>query len=1103
MTRTLRKQAGVVALLGIALGLSWSIPSAAQTFSGSIGGIVKDASGAVIPGVKVSVTNIQTGVVTNTVANDDGDYVVSFLPPSAYTVSFSKSGFHKLIQANIRLVMNQHARVDAALAVGSATQIVTVKATATELNRISGTIGGTISSTDLVQLPQNVGTHGGSALNNVKVFAGLSSSSPNYGNPNNISYGGGLAVNTPIITDGLISNVNGFTYGFVPTPNSTEELQVLTSPYSAEYGFTGGGEILTTTKSGTEIFHGNLFEFHSDQTLNALDFFNTRATSKPEDIYNYFGGSLGGPVYIPGIWNGRKTHTYFFTDWEDTLTLQSKLDNTDVPTIAERNGDFSGFTPQGTATPAIYNPATTQIVNGAVVRQVFPGNKIPQTSIDPIAAKILSFYPQPTCNLPPFNYCVDPVGYSSYLYNTEKVDQAIGNYDRVWGRFATDGPWSGAAEYIPNSANTSFLNGWRDWHGEGSWSHMFSPSVANEFRFGYVDENNFTRPPTNDVASLGIPGVPLSQFPDVSVTGLTNLGGSSYSVSFDRDWIWNDSLVWQKGRHTLHAGGEFLRYAEDNFTPGVLSGSYSFGNSFTTLPGSTATTGFAPAQFLLGLPTSGSISTNNYEFRLRENAWDLYLQDDFKVTGKLTIDPGLRWEFDGPPSEINGQMYTFNPTLTDPTTGKPGAVEFAGINGAPNHFLPNIYHGVLPRFGFAYALPDSTVVRGGFGTYETQMIEYVDEGEISKYSRSCNFTAANNYTAPFEMDQGPPSCPFNVNAQGEPNIPTSLTKPTSSVTWLESDANMPTLMEWSVGLQHQFAHGWFGEVDYEGNRGYHLPVNLPMNQIPGSLLQPGVCCNGIANAQALRPYPQFNNVTYFSFSGTQSYNALLAQMQHHWANGLSTLFTYTWARNMNDVDAPNRSDGVAIQNVDNIAADWGDSMLDIPQRFTATFVYMLPIGAGSKLLAGVPVVSQAVGHWEITGITQFQKGYPYFISQTNTTGLFNGAQYVTMSGSPYLSNPTLAEWFDTKAFNITPPDTFGNAPRAAFFGPGQNNWDISVMRNFPVKERVTLQFRADFYNAFNHPQYDNLNTNIASPAFGEATGDIGPRTIQLDARLSF
>ncbi len=1089
------------AWIGLSLALVLLMPALGkgQTYSGSIGGIVTDSSGLPVPGVEVKVTDVTTGVVTQTKSNSAGSYVAPFLMPSAYQVTFTKKGFKQYVTDSIPLSMNQKYRLDVRLAVGLPTQVVTVNAAATQLNRVSSQIGAEIGHSDLVNLPEQIGSNGPRELVMARIFPGVGGTSADYSNPNNLTLGGGRPVSNTIITDGLPSTMTiDNTYGFVPTPDSTEELQVLTTPFSAQYGQTGGGVLLTTTKSGADNLHGSLFEYHTDQTLGALSFFSTSTTNKPKNIFNYFGGSLGGPVYIPRLYNGLKRHTYFFTDWEDTLQVQGHVFNSDVPTLAERSGDFSGPTPQDTPAVPIYDPLTTQVINGNVVRQQFTGNVIPSARLDAVGSKIVAAYPSPNCQLASFNYCVAPVGRHTYLYNTEKIDQAFSDADRAWFRFARDGPTDGGVFYIPGPGTTANKNGWRDYQGEASWNHIFSPTVVNELRLGLVEEDNFTQPFPSNAKDLGLKGVPLTQFPTVSVAGLASLGTCGFYFDIDRHWILNDAVDVQKGRHSLHMGGEAMRYMLNNYCPGVLPGSYCFCPNFTSLPGVNGT-GLGLADLELGYPTVGSIQTTDYVFRERLNYEALYFQDDFKATPRLTLNMGLRWEFDGPFTEVNNQLYSFNPNLTDPATGQKGAIQFAGVNGAPRHFLPNNYHGFLPRVGFAWSFAHNTVLRGGYGLYELPSIGTASFNLVSKYSVSATFVSPDGVTPPFKLDQGVPPYSFDVGPNGEPNIPTSLTNPSSVVGQFEMRDVLPYNQEWELGLQHQFAHGWFGEMDYEGNKGTHLPILLPTDQI----FPTPNCCYGVPDAQSLRPYPQVLGVEFFSLSGNSNYNALLVKMQHHWNNDLSALFSYTWAKAMDDVDCPARCRAVGVQNVYDLAAAYGIASYDIPQRFVATWVYQLPFGTGGKLATSVPILSQIIGNWQVSGVGQFQNGNPYTIGQPNTLGLFSGAQYPNRVGNPNLSNRTLAEWFNTSAFQLAPPDTLGNAARNTFFGPGQNNFDISLMRNFPFKERYVLQFRGDFYNAFNHPQFSGLNTNISSSAFGRITGVLSPRVIQLVGRLSF
>ncbi|MGD1102386.1 MAG: TonB-dependent receptor [Terriglobia bacterium] len=1116
---TVKKLSLRIALECLVVGLLLAGTAAAQTITGSISGIVRDSSGAVVPGVKVVVTDKATNVSVTTDTNGAGVYVAPFLQSDTYRVTFSKEGFKSDVEENVPLVMNQQARVDVTLVLGSRTESVTVTATAPQLERESPVIGATVSNSDLIKLPQTIGSSGPTEDLLSKIFAGASSTSQNYTNHNDVSAAGGRPDTVPTIIDGLpVNQAADDTGGFQPTPDTTEELQMQITAYSAQYGETGGGVILTTTKAGTNNLHGALFEYHNDQGLNAVDFFNARPYTVPENIFNYFGGSAGGPVYIPGLWNGRKRHTFFFAGLEDTINYSPKTLNTEVPTAMELQGNFSGPTPTNTTTPTIYDPSTTTqgtTTSGTKVpvRTAFAGNII-TTPEDPIAKKVFSFFPAPNCQLSTgANYCVSPVGYHSYLYNTDRVDQEIGDADRLWFRYGRDGPWGEAVTYFPNAANPSSTSGWRDYQEEATWVHIFSPTITNELRLGQSEESNFGIVASQDVSSLGLPGVPLTEFPSIGTSSvLQGLGGQSPSHTLDRHQVFNDELQIVRGRHSLHLGGEFMRYMDNVYSPGVLSGAYTFNGTFTNstvLSTGKTTGGFAPADLYLGQVSSASISTTDYTYRYRLNYASAYVQDNFKVTSKLTINLGLRWEFDGRPTEVNNWLYTLNPIITDPTTGKLGAIQYAGLNGAPRHFMPDDYKGFLPRVGFAYGLGHNTVLRGGAGFFELPSIGFVATGKSSEYTRSCTYSST-SYVPAFVFQNGIPSpCAFN-QSNGLPNIPSSLTSPTQAVAEFQKTGAIPVSQEWSLGVQHQFPHGWLGEVDYVGNKGTHLPVTFNVNQIAPS----ATCCYGQTSPtpQSLRPFPQWLNVNYFSYSAISNYHGLLMRVQHSWSQGLSTLFSFTWAKTMDDVDAAARADAVAVQNVYNIAAQYGVAMISIPKRFSAAYVWDVPMGAGGKLAANVPVVNQIIGHWNIAGITQFQTGYPYGVSQTNVTGWFGASQYTTRTGiSPYNgANSTVKQWFNPAAFTPTASDTLGNTPRDAFYGPGQNNFDVSLSRNFPIKERYTFQIRADFTNAFNHPQFDNLSTactTIVSGAcggtFGAATGDTGSRNVQLDARITF
>ena len=1086
----------------VALALLLLLPSSlvhAQTFYGSISGIVKDPSGAVMPDVAVTVRESTSMTEYKSVTNKTGSYRVSFLKPGGYIVSFEKPGFARFQSGELNVVLNQELVLDGALQLGETSEVINVTGAETTLNDTNPEVGGELSNTELVDLPEVTNTHGANEFLITKTFAGVSSTSQDYSNVNNASFGGGRPVTNPLIIDGLPSNmgVDG-TYGLVPTPDSTEELQVLTSPFSAQYGQSGGGALLTTTKSGTAKFHGTAFESYSSSNLNALGYFTAPGTVIQPSTFNYFGGSIGGPVVLPRLFDGRKHPLYFFTDWEDTLTHAASVLNTDVPTAAELMGDFSGLSPEGTPTPTIYNPRSTQIVNGKPVRTPFQGNMIPKGQLDQVGLNIAAFFPQPNCNYLTYNYCVSPVAVSSYLYNADRIDYNMSNYDHIWAKFSRDGPTNQAVNDIPNAANTSALNGWVDDHYEVSWSHIFSPHISNEARMGYVSEENFASPVPTSASSIGLQGVPLTQFPSISTTQYASFGAGSYARTRDGHYIYNDALVLQLGRNSLSVGGEFIRYAYSYYTPGVLSGKYNFTGTFSSAAGQS---GIGLVDLELGLPASTSISTTNTIFHEQLNYFSGYVQDDYRLSDRLTLNFGLRWEFDGPYSEIHNNMYSFNPNIIDPTTMKQGGIEFAGFNGAPHSLIANVYTGFLPRIGFNFHALRNTVVRGGYGIYELPSIGFGTTGLTSASTVSATFQSSDGVTPAYELDQGVPAYSPNVGANGQPLIPTSLTNPVSSVVERQLTPVLPYIQEWQFGMQQDLGHNWIAEVDYEGNHGVHQPVSLPINQIAPT----SGCCFGLKTAQTLRPYPQFLTISYLTNGGASAYAALLAQLSHRWSNGVSVRAAYTWAHGLDDVDAPSRADAAPVQNYYNLHSEWGTAMTNIPQRFSLSAVYALPIGSGGKLLNDLRVLSQAIGHWRVSTVAQFQMGYPYNISQGDTLNVFSGGQYVTQVGNPNIgrSARTVQKWFNTAAFIATPEDALGNTPRASLYGPGQNVWDIGLMRDVPIREHVTLTFRADAHNAFNHPQFSGLGTSITSANYGQVTGAEDPRMLLLVGRVRF
>jgi hypothetical protein len=1069
----------------------------AQTYTGSIRGRVIDSSGLPVSGAQITAIEVNTNSAQKAITTGSGDYLLSFLKAGAYELRISAPGFKEQTETSIHLELNQALSLSVQLQIGATTDRVDVSADASEINEVSSEIGHVIDSQRLLDLPLLNGG-GRSPMLLSKIVPGASSTSSNNSNINNFSFGGGRPVSNEILIDGLpTTNPSDQTYTLTPAPESIDQMKVITSPFSSEYGHTGGGVVLLTSNSGTNVYHGSVYDYFRNRILNGRNFFQP-AQSNTKYVQNDPGGTFGGPVRLPG-YHG-KDKTFFFTDFNVTLSSTATAYATLVPTDLERSGNFSQ-SQAGSGLVSIYDPTSNHVGpdGKTIVRNQFPGNIIPSSRIDSVAKQILSFYPEPNGNFGGgLNYSVTPPAHKETWQWLTRFDHNFSDIDKAFFRMGQFQPNSDALAQIPGIANNSTAGGWRDTQIVIGETHVFSPSMVNDFRAGFVQEHNYTINDGGPAGALGLKGVALEQFPTVTTTGFATLGASATSGDRDRSWVFNDALSIQRGSHTIKVGGDFRRQMYNNYSPGKLSGSYTFAATFSALPGN-ANTGSALADLLLGDPTSTAISFDDYTYRLNINSASVYFQDDYKILPNLTINLGLRWEFDGPYSEANNQFASFNPNIVNPTTGNLGAVQFAGRNGAPTHFSPNIYDNFLPRIGLAYKFLPKTVFRAGYGVYRFPSIGFASYGPSSQYAVSAAFTSADSGITPaFRLQNGVPPYTYNVDGNGNPNIPASLTKPSSNVTEVETRDRTPYTQNWQAGIQHQISKNWVLEVDYMASKGVHLPIALPENQLFPSQFS-------LNAQQSLRPYPQYLNVTALLNEGNSNYQSLQAKLEHRFADGLVISAAYTFSKTLVDVDGPARTDFVGIQNVYNLAAEKGISGTDVPQRFVTSYVWQIPVGRGGKYFTGVPIAKDVISGWSLAGITEFQVGLPVSVTQTNQLGGFTSVQRPNQVSNPLSGSGigTVAEWFNTAAFVAAPALTLGNAARFPFHGPGLENWDSSLMRNFVIRERTKLQLRGEFYNLFNHTNFGNPNTTINTKAFGSISSAQAPRTIEVVLRIFF
>jgi len=1063
----------------------------AQSYTGSIGGRVTDTTGLPISGAQIVVTEEATNTAIKTTTNDSGDYNVSYLKPGLWKVEFQKDGFQAHAVTGIQLQLDQQRRVDLAMEVGQTTESVQVTATTDQVNLVSPEIGQVVNSEQLVELPQlATNSRGRSPFLLAKLLPGVTTNGNSYTNINGFSFAGGRRTTNEILVDGLpTTNPSDETYTLTPSPDSVEEFKVITTPFSAEYGHTGGGVMIATSKAGTNTLHGSAYDLFRNRVLNGRDFFSPTA-SRTKYVQNDPGGTIGGPVFLPKLYDGRNK-TFFFVDFNVTLASQGTGYSALVPTDLQKSGDFSQTTAGGKLVP-IYDPKS--LAPDGHTRLQFVNNIIPASRIDPVAAQILKFYPSANANVNGNNYFVTPANTNDNWQYMGRLDQNFGANDRAFFRFGQYSPNNNAIPYIPNKANNQTAGGWTDTQSAISETHIFNTSLVNDFRFGWVQEDNYSTAGGSAAPELGLKGVSLFDFPVISVSQMIQLGSGASNHDRDRSWVFSEGLTWQKNRHTVKFGGDFRRQMYNNYSPGKLSGNYTFKGAFSSVTPNATGSGFGLADLMIGAPATASLSLNDYTYRLNINSAAAFIQDDYKVLSNLTVNLGLRWEWDGPYSEANNQFASFNPDIVNHVTGNLGDVQFAGRNGAPTHFSPNIYHDFLPRIGFSWNPMRDTVLRGGYGIYRLPAIGYSGTGPVSQYARTLSASSTdNNQTPPFYLADGVPAPTYNLDANGNPNIPASLTSPSRNVSMLELRARTPYNQTWQLGVQRRLRGDWIIEADYVATRGVKLPVNEPMNQLPANLWGPG-------NLQSLRPFPQYLNVTHLANDSNSFYNALQTDVQRRWKDGVLS-FAYTWSKITDDIDGPAGSS--PIQDIYNLQAEHGIASYDVPHRFVANYVYRLPIGSHGRFLTQMPVVSKAIGGWELSGVTEFQVGLPMAVTQSNGLGGFTGTQRPNQIGAAALPRDerTITEWFNTDAFTAAPAYIAGTAPRFPLYGPGINNWDVSLMRNVPIRERMRLQLRGEFYNAMNHPNFKNPNTTLGNVNYGKITSDNGPRTIELALRL--
>ena len=1088
----------------------------AQSNLAGISGVVTDASGGTIPEAVVAATNTQTGIATNAKTNTSGYYNLENLAIGPYSLTIEHAGFRKYVRENITLTTGQQLGLDVQLQVGETGQAVTVSAEAPLTETRTSDVGQLVESKSIEGLPLgNRRTLNVLQLSGAAVFVSYPINTPANVNPN-FSLAGGRTQSQMAWIDG--SNAQNIRIGagqinMDPPVEAVEEVKVLSNNYAAEYGGSAGGVVIEATKSGTNALHGSAYEFLRNNAFDAPGFFapvKNGAKVSPELRYNVFGATAGGPI--------RKDKTFFFFSYEGTRLDTGSTNVLTVPTALQRTGDFSQtFTTAGKLIP-IYDPNSTQLVNGAYVRTPFPGNVIPTSVIDPVGAKFLDYYPTP--NQSPSNaaggnnFSGNEVIKSPADFYMIKVDHNLGDKNKFTGRYMRIAGTTGLGSIYPNNGAgdpTNFAVN-RIQYVFGSWTRILSSTRINDLRFTYNDRvfHNLSAGIGGDYPSkLGLNGVPDAAFPLISPAGFSGLGSTQqerrqYPI---RQQQIVDNFSWIRGRHAMKFGVEARRSFDQDELLTSVSGAFTFSTQPTGLPGNTST-GNGLASMLVGFPTGFSeLDTQT----LKRSSWYLagFVQDDWTISSSLTLNLGLRWETDTPMVDANNRMNSFNLSQINPVSGTPGVVKFLGLNGYPTQPYSTDWNNFGPRFGFAWKVfnSDKTVVRGGFGIFFAHPFDAgVPTANTLGFSLQATLNSPDNgITAPFLLRNGvpvQPTAPALNDSFGA--VPVGQNANTA-VTWFERNRATGYSEQFNIGIQRQFPGSMVIEVTALGNLSRKLAVsNLPINQIAPNVL------TSQQDTQAYRPFPQFSNVSIQSPTlGVSNYYAGMIRIEKRYSYGLNFGGNYTWSKllgNLNDVGAALGNDNGPFQNYYNRAADYGPLSIDVRHRVSFNSFYDLPFGPGKRWLAHNPL-GYVVGGWSLGIVGTIQTGPPItVVTQTNSCNCFSaGSQRPNVAAGPNLPSGqrSVAAWFNTAAFSQPANLTFGNEGVGIVRAPGMVDVDASLARMFRLTERIHAELRGDFFNAFNHTNLGLPGSTFGASTFGVISASGPARQIELGARVVF
>lgn len=1127
---------------------------------GTISGAVTDTGGASIPGATVKVVNPSTGLTQNATTASDGTYSVPYLPAGRYSVSVTKTGFKAMEATNIIVSVTTTTRMDFQMPVGQLQETVEVTAENPPLVTERSDLGAVVNTKTIIDLPLAVS--GG--LRDNLAFAiltpGVVLTSP--GDNNSLRIGGGLSAGHSMLLDGAEAGSerrNDASFQSLST-DAIGEFKIITNGYSAEYGRTANGIINFTSKSGTNEFHGTAFEYFRNEKLNARQFFSpTRAIVRQ----NNFGGTAGGPVWIPKVYDGRNKAFFFFSYEKAIFRSGSPSGLTSIPPEALRAGDFSNWRDGAGRVIPIYDPATTRIEGNSVVRDQFPGNRIPTNRISPIASTLNKYLP-PTELGTQFNN-VRQVGTGGANQNVWSIkgDYNITANSRVSGMFSkqffgapdASGPYPGPlAENFNSSGTNKFFRVNHD--------QVITPTLINHVTLGwnkrdvieYFPERYYSGIPEADRQIIGLKGTASADITGnrmappryVVGDGYGNMGFWIDTKSPSRTWDLNEQIAWVKGSHNLKFGFRFLRQDYQRLDCNGCSGEASFNPLTTGLPGSVNQSGSGYAAFLLGLSSGGNYHFPG-DFSFGQPYYAGFVQDDWKVSRKLTLNLGLRYDLPPPKTEKESRVSNLCLTCPNPAAGGiPGALQFAG-NGAgrtgESRFLDTRKNAWGPRVGFAYEVVPSLVIRGGGAIFYIAQREggNADRGTLG-FGGNAQFTSPDNgLTQAFNYNNGFPSYPPPPNFDPGQAL---FGNPPFAARYAGLAGKM---YDWNFTVEKGFGANTVVRASYQATMGSSLLANRELlNQVNPQYLGLGQllflpASSDAAQAagiklpwatfpstrsvsQALRPFPQYNNFDHdvdSDTTGHSTYHAVSISAERRYSAGLWFSTSYTFSKLISNVQGENPGLGgftgngdSATQNGYDRRADKAISNQDVPHHLVLAYSYELPVGKGKKFLNHAnPFVQGALGGWKIAGIQNYQSGYALRVTSNQNIGLFSGTIRADMvAGQPLVNpawtgDPASGPYINPNAFRRPANFTFGNsgANLPWLRSPALLTEDFTLAKDFPLfKEGQRIEFKASAFNIGNRVRFGDIQMGIENPDFGKVTSQKNSaREIQLNLRLVF